>query len=644
MSDFPLARILEFVQAVSPFDTLPRSELNDAVAAMEIAYFPRETQIIQAGGEPSHHLYIIHSGSVRVSVPAAEEGEILVDLRGEGDVFGAISLLQGSQALFSVTAREDLLCFLLPAEYLRRLIETYPTFQNHFNFSLARNIKAASESKGGNYPLHDGGESLKKLASQLRSQVATLMSVKVLSCPSGTSIRQAAQMMSERQVGSILVLAPDGGPRGLVTDTDLRKRVVAGGVDSSLPVDEVMSHPVLTIAPQAFAFEAMLEMTRHGVHHLIVSKGGQVAGVISDHDVKVVTGASPVGLVREIDKITSVEELSRTAERIRGLLEMLLRLSGSPEYMLELLKEFGDRVMIKLSDLAEEHMAAKGLGDCPVNYTWLAVGAAGRGEVAPPVEFEHLLIYTDTPEGEKVRPWFLNFAAQVGQYLARSGLVPRSAATVLAEPSRCLPTTQCRQQFLDWIGRPDLRYLSTLDMMFDFRPVSGESGYCRGLRQEVMQALRQNPSFCALLAQAAVREQPPLGFLREFVVERDGNYSATLDLDKSLLTPIVKSARVLALANGIEDTSTLGRLAAASQLGILESYIVSDLRAAFGYATQLRVSYFLEALAQEQSYRDRVPAEELNRGQRSMLKDSFNVIAEMQHQVLEHYWPGSGVN
>ena len=111
MSQPPYPRVQEFVRSVPPFDTLAEDELGAVVERMEIGYHPRGQVIIARGGPPASHLHLIQAGSAKITLPQPEGEELLVDIRGEGETFGAVSLLQGKEALFTVTAREDLICY-----------------------------------------------------------------------------------------------------------------------------------------------------------------------------------------------------------------------------------------------------------------------------------------------------------------------------------------------------------------------------------------------------------------------------------------------------------------------------------------------------------------------------------------------------
>ena len=128
--------MVEFLRSVPPFDTLGAVELNHLISQMEMAYFPRGLRIKNKGDRAFEHLYIIQKGSAKVSLIDDEGENLLVDVRGEGDYFGATSLLQDKPAMFDISVGQDLICLMLPAENVRQLVKSYPVFERNFSFSL----------------------------------------------------------------------------------------------------------------------------------------------------------------------------------------------------------------------------------------------------------------------------------------------------------------------------------------------------------------------------------------------------------------------------------------------------------------------------------------------------------------------------
>ena len=639
MSDFPLPRIKDFLQSVVPFDTMEEAELQRVVGLMDLAYFPRGEVIIQAGEDPSKNLYVIMNGSVRVTLPRQSGEELLVDVRGEGDTFGALSLLQGELALFTVTAQEDLLAFMLPDEPFRALVRDNPVFKRHFSFSLARNIDAVRHAADHHTIQMTGTETLGLDAVLTGSRVHELMSKQLLTCLPVTPVKAAAILMTQRKVGSIMVCEAGGRPLGILTDTDLRVRVLAAGVAPDVPVAEVMSRSMKSISPQAFAFEAMIEMARHGVHHLAVTEDQRLVGVISDHDLTMVTGSSPVGVMKEVAKVSSLEDLAELPRRMNRVMETLLRLGGSAEYMLDVLSEFNDRLTVRLIRLTQNAMEHKGLGPAPVQFSWLALGSAGRREQALHQGQDYAVVYANVPPDreETVHVWFSEFAGRMIEGLSSCGFKGTSEAVMNDALLCCRSEAAWEESFMAWIEGAHPPALAMAAKYFDLRAVYAETGFVEMLWNKIFNAIEANRDFLGRLRLAGPQTRPPVGFLRQFAVDYDGAYLDRLNLEEVALEPVVGAARIMALDQRLRQTNTLERLGAVARLGLLKDRMAEDLYEAFSFVTLLRIARRLEEShngRDEGAYLD--PAE-LNRVQRKMLKESFQVVGKLQEFTAQRY-------
>jgi len=635
MDDFPWRRVLDFVRGVAPFDALGPDELGRVARSMEIAYFPRGRRIIAAGGPPAQALHIIQSGAAEQSLPARDgRPPALVDLRGEGDVFGAASLLAGQSPLFDVVAREDMVCYLLPAEPFKALVADHAAFQRFFGSSLAHDLAAAA-SLGRATPVD--GLDLGLGAALSRSRVGEVMSRQALCGPPQTSLRQAARLMTERQVGSIIVADAAGQPIGILTDSDFRGRVMLAARHFDQPIADFMTSPVRTIAPNAYAFDALLTMSRHGLHHLAVVEDGRLVGVVSDRDLQALTGASPVALAREIDKAESVDELVGLHGRVDRVIERLLRLGGSARDMLELVTEFNDRLTHKLVQLCEADMEARGLGRAPTPYCWLALGSEGRREQTLRTDQDNAIVFANVPADSlgAVKGWFLGLAHRVTRALEACGF-PLCNGDVMADnPRWCQTLDQWKDVFGGWVSQPKPLTLRMASIFFDFRAIYAESDYDEALREHLGQALEGNRLFLRFMAKNGLYNRAPLGFLRQLVVERGGEHKNKLNLKNSGLMPLVDGARVLALDQGVMATGTLDRLAAAAEAGVLRPALAADLAEAFGFITLMRIGRHLEARAAGQTPDNYIDPASLGSLQRKTLKESFRVISEFQ-ALLEH--------
>jgi CBS domain-containing protein len=639
MANFPLQRIIDFLQDVPPFDTLDEQELIELAGHMEIAFYPRGEIIIKRGTPPPTHLHIIQVGSARISIKDEAGEELLVDKRGEGDIFGAVSLLKGKEALFDIIAEEDLIALLLPAQAFKNLVDTRPAFERHFNLSLAHTFRSVRKSSDHYSARLAGTETAHPELFLMGKRVSDLMVTNVLTCPPETSIREAAQQMTQRRAGSIVVQGKEGSLLGIVTDRDLRSKVMARGLSNILSVTEIMSHPLHSIESQSYAFDALLDMSRHGISHILVTENHRLVGIISEHDFRVETGASPVGVIRDIEKSQSISELLSTRAEIDQVRERLLRQGGSVKKTVELITELNDRVTLKLLKLTELEMEKEGLGQPPISYCWMALGSEGRREQTLRTDQDNAVVLADVPgdQQESAKRWFLTFAEKVVEGLVKYGF-PRCPGGIMASnPQWCMTETEWEKTFVGWVEDPNPLTLRMATIFFDFRPLYAGTDFLKTLRLRLSDVIKENPLFLRFLAKNSLYIRPPLGFLKNIVVEKSGEHKDELNLKTRGLTPVVDSARILALDLGLDTTNTLDRLTAVREKGILDEEFYEDLQEAYSFINYIRIGDHLEALSHGKEPDNFINPASLNSLQRKVLKESFGVINRLQEMIEFRY-------
>ena len=99
--------------------------------------------------------------------------------------------------------------------------------------------------------------------------------------------RSAAALMRDKNIGSLFV-SRGNEIIGILTDTDMVRRVVAVGLDASkTPVEQIMSAPILTIEESRTLLDANDMMATSHLRHLGVSRDGKLVGMISVRDLVV---------------------------------------------------------------------------------------------------------------------------------------------------------------------------------------------------------------------------------------------------------------------------------------------------------------------------------------------------------------------
>jgi CBS domain-containing protein len=633
--DISNQRTLEFLRSVPPFDTLGTSELSQMITQMEMVYIPRGERIRSKGDRSFEHLYIIQKGSARISLIDDEGENLLVDIRGEGDYFGATSLLQDKPPMFDISAEQDLVCLTLPADNVRRLVENYRVFERYFSFSLARTIKAVRQTADFQRPQPIGQSAVSREVYLTGKRVADIMNKDILFCAPYITVQAAAQMMTRRRVSSIVVTGNGLHPLGIMTDNDLRTKVLAAGLSPEVAVAGVMTQPVHTVSPEADAFEALLLMSHNGVSILVAVENDHMVGIISEHDLQMEAGSSPLQVIDEIRRTTSLDTLIDMRYKIDSVLEMMLRQGGPVKQLAALVTELNDRLTMRIIKLVEEEMERDGFGKPPVPYGWLAFGSEGRREQTLHTDQDNALFFAPKPDcnESECKDWFLKFAQRVVDNLVRSGIPECPGGIMASNPDWCQPEDLWLDKFLGWIKDPSPEPLLMASIFFDFRPIYTGTNFPYILEDQLLKAIRKSGLFLRFMAKNALINRPPLSLLKRFVVEKSGEHKNKFDLKQRGLTPVVDAARVLSLSLGIKTQNTLDRLAEINRIGIIDDGFYPDLREAYQFLVYLQLSRHLDALAQGEKPDNFINPASLSGLQRKMLKESFAVVRGLQETI-----------
>ena len=317
--------------------------------------------------------------------------------------------------------------------------------------------------------------------------------------------------MTAEAIGSIVVVDAAGRPAGIVTDRDLRGRVIAGGRSPDDPVMSVMSAPVVGLSPEATVYEALLEMTRRNIHHLAVIEGGRLVGVVSSHDLLLLQAAEPLELARAIPAAASREDLAALMPRFVDTTRRLVETGVSAHQIGRLVSELNDQVIRRVIAFAEADMSKEGAGTPPVAFCWLVLGSEGRREQTLHTDQDNALVYDRPPArlGPDAERYFRGLAERTVAGLVALGYPPCPGGSMASNPRWCQPLSVWRQYFADWVRQPEPENLLYSSIYFDLRPVSGEPALAGALRDEIREQVAAWRSFPRYLATLAVSHAPP---------------------------------------------------------------------------------------------------------------------------------------
>lgn len=609
-----LAEIRDFLAQHPPFDTLGEGVLDALPRQLSVRYARRGSVVLAAGRE-NHHMFVLRSGALEIR----DIGGTLVERCEPGNCFGMSSLVHGQPLRYEVTALEDALLLALPETVFEQLRRTQPGFERFVSRSADR-LRAA-------LPQLQASE---RGSAFLQTKLSDLVQRAPVVIAEAASVREAAQAMARERVSSLLVLR-EGELVGILTDRDLRSRVLAAGRGADERVAQVMTPEPVTAQADAFAFEALLEMVRRNLHHLPVLRGERLLGLVSSTDLLRLQTANPLYLVGEVQKQTTLAGLVQASRRLPGVVQGLVREDATADTVGRVVTAVGDALERRLLELAEAE-----LGPPPVPYCWLVLGSQARLEQGLHSDQDNALLLAD-----EVRPehdaYFAVLARRVSDGLAACGYAYCPGEVMATNPRWRRPRAGWQRLFESWVRRPEPEALLYSSIFFDLRALHGDAALLSGLHERVLADTQRNGAFLAHLSRAALEHRPPLGFFRNFVLQRGGEHADTFDLKHSGVAPIVDLGRVYALAAGLRAVNTQARLAGAAEAGVLSAEGAADLRDALEFIAYVRLRHQGRQVAAGQAPNNFVSPDELSAFEKRHLRDAFGVVKTMQAALAERY-------
>lgn len=433
---------------------------------------------------------------------------------------------------------------------------------------------------------------------------------------------------------SSAMLMRAGQLAGVVTDSDLRRRCIAEGLSIDRSVAEIMSADVFTIEPNLPLLDALMIMSERHIHHLPVIDGTQVLGMITATDIARYQGNHAGFMVNDIRKAEDLEDLVRIAARLPEMQLQMARANASAKHVGEAVSHITDTLTCRLIELALVE-----LGPAPARWVWLSGGSQARREQSVHSDQDSALLIEDglTTDGE---PWFASLAKRVTDGLDACGFVYCPGDAMASNPQWRQPLRQWQQYFDDWIDTPQPKSLMLASIFFDLRPVYGDNALFDALHQRVLAKTRDNGLFTAYMAANALQHRPPLGFFRNFVLVHDGEHDHTLDIKRRGIAPITDIARLFALSLGLAQTNTADRLRAAADVGAVSAAMAENLIDALAFISRLRIQHQAEQIRDGEQPDNYLPPQSLSELERRHLKDAFKVIQLMQETLENRYQIG----
>ncbi len=542
---------IHFLKTHLPFSRMARRDLEFIAVRARLGYFPVGSTIVDPAAGIAGHLHIIQRGHVRVRNPNAAVDD---EVRGVGECFPVAALAAGAAGTRTFEATEDVFALLLPRADFDALRERSPEFAQFCTEALATLVQ------------HSLGQLRNHFSQRATEQQTLLEPLKALVrrepvyCTAEATVREALERMSEEGVRMIAVVDSQRRPLGIFTLLDLMDRVVLPGVSLATAVQQVMTTRPAMLDELSSAQEGLALMASRGFHQLLVVRGGELAGIVTERDLFGLQRVTMRSITQAVRQARDVVALQRIVADIAALTDNLVAQGAAAEPLTHTITALNDSLTQRLFELLLPKFQLDDVAWC-----WLAVGSEGRREQTVATDQDNAIVFEcDEREVAGTRERLLRFAREANERLAELGFPLCTGNIMASNPDCCLTVDEWRGRFAGWMREPTPEALLAANIFFDFRPLAGDLTLAERLRGWLDATGSENKLFLRMLVANALQAEPPLGWIRTFRTD-EGEFAGTIDLKTHGTRIFVDAARAFALALGIGDTNTSQRIRAAGR-------------------------------------------------------------------------------
>ncbi|MEH6712818.1 MAG: DUF294 nucleotidyltransferase-like domain-containing protein [Paraglaciecola polaris] len=618
--------VTDFFQRHKPFSDLPTQELSHVASRVEIAYYKAGVPILTFG-QDNDQWFVIRSGAVEVF---RRDGELYNRL-GEGNFFGELGIMRNRPVRFPVVALEDTLVYLIDAETFNHLFDNDEQFADF--------VEVEDRSR-----LRDSNADRKENNSLLTAKVEKLIDQLPLILPPTTTVQEAAVRMTEEGVSSVLISKEHNADNierdndvviGIVTDVDIRSRLVAKGLDLSAPVTDIMTSQLTSVQSHQYVFEAMMLMLKHKVMHLPVLKKSQPIGLISHQDILRYESQNSLFVVKSIFSAQNVDELAALTGEVRGCFSRMVHEDANSQMIGSAMAVIGRSFKQRLLELAEQKF-----GPAPIPYCFLALGSMARDEQLIVTDQDNALVLDNRFDPQVHDEYFSALANFVCDGLDRCGYSYCTGGIMATNKKWRQPLKVWEQYFSQWVDHPTPETLLHSAIFFDLDGVWGKKVWADMLNQLIRKKAYKNSRFLACMARNALLRTPPLGFFKDFVMETDGRQTNSINMKRRGTAPIADLIRVHALSVGANGRNSFARLHDVIDAKILPPGRGVDLRDALEFIAMVRIRHQAFDLDMQREPDNDIEPEYLSDFERKNLRDAFQILSDAQKYMKYRYQPG----
>lgn len=592
--------IAQFLSSISPFHLLKSYQLEKLINQCDIAYYPKDAIILEPTSA-NEHFFIIAKGIVQGG--ADQESFFMAR-----DSFDQQALLSG-QITATFRAYEEAICYKIPMESIQLTMQENRDFGAFYRQSVTQKLSSQQD---------------KKDVSQMALKVKDLGYDRGVVVTPETTVYDALVALEEVKGGAILV--QDTMRMGIVTDTDLRRRLLLAGKSVTTPIGEIASWSTITINDDDFVFNATYLMTKFNIKRLIVSSpNGGCCGILSVNDILGAYSNQTQFVSIKIDRCHTVEDLGDIARKLPSIVQTLRQEGVKTRHIMKLVTELDTKLFAKLFDLLVPATMKNDL-------CLIVMGSEGRHEQIQRTDQDNGFIVRDgvTLEGLD------EVAEHMTQTLLSWGYPLCDGGVMVNQPQWRKSLKEYKEFVFDAVATPTPEKLMSLAILADLRCVAGDVGLADELSSYVRHHLAKEKRILSYFAKPLESFGSSLGLFHSFILEK-GSHKGEFDIKKGGIFPLMHGVRALAVEQGLSVTNTFERIKELNNLNLFDRTMASEMIEALEFLQTIRLAQRIKKTSMGQEADNYIRPSELSHFDRDLLKEALKVVEHFKKFCAAHF-------
>ncbi len=601
-------QVEDFLNTSAPFDVLDKEQKLELVKHTELIYLTADNVGDLQKGKAS--LFLIQNGQFSV-----QDSDAPLRHLSEGDYFGYTNIMEKRNFSLSISVDSPGLVYCFEASAVTPLFEL-PAIRNFFDGLRNNALQNHAISDSNSMWLYKGLEDV--------------INKSPVSVDVETSITVAAQIMTNQKVSSLLVTREDK-LIGIITDRDLRSRVVAASLDIHLPVSHIMTPNPAQIMGNRTLFDALALMTERNIHHLPVIDQQTLVplGMVTASDIIRHQRGNVLFIIGELSKAENLYELTRLSWQLPHYFSAHAKKAGDYDIAGKILSQATDIMTRKLIGFFQQAN-----GKAPMMFAWLVYGSQAREDQTMGSDQDNGLLLAERPS-EAQAEYFAKMADYVCNGLAKCGIKLCDGNIMASNSKLRLSLEDAIEEAKRWVKAPTKDAIMHFNIFLDVRCAAGDISLFKQLQRQRAPLMKQN-MFLAALTRNSNEISVPLSMFQKFIYEKGRREKDVIDLKTRAVALINNIARIYALADGVTLPNTLARLDALSENSQLSKRDATNLRDIWLFLNRLRWRHQLENKVTD----NRVSVSSLSSIEKHQLKAAFKAIERTNQAMVMKFSGG----